>query len=459
MTQGILVAVVAAIFAYLLMGAKRPVYLLYCLGIVPFVTLEMDSGGLVDGGGLGNPNTLFKMSLRLLTTTGFLYYLFARRRSFAHVWRLAHLPVLFFVAWGLLSTVRSTVPLISILRLGELLVFFLGGIVLCTDSLQKHGPRKVARWHCLAFIQILIATITISFLDPDLALHVSADGIGRLGHKFINANSLGFACVVVGLWATAELRVRREGERGIFFERVVPLIALCLAAYVLYQTRSRTALITMTLGQMILWFPAGSRRFWSFPSFIFISFAVILFAAQQSDTVAEWMLRGASVADLQTATGRVGLWDALLGEQLPQAPILGAGYLMLGSDGSFFYNGTYWSNAHNTYVFALIASGIPGFLAIVTIALAPAWLLLRKTLRAHARERSFWALLFALQLVVVISGLTGFGISGFPNPAMYFHYSLFGFAMLRARPRGAEATKPEAAWRPSPLAPRAKRAV
>jgi O-antigen ligase len=453
MTQGVIVAVIAALIAYFLSGARRPVYLLYCLGIVPFVTLEMDSGGLVSGAGLMNPNTIFKMSLRLLTTGGFLFFLFTRRRSFSRLWRIEFAPVLFFVTWGLISSFQSQVPLISIIRLGELLVFFLAGIVLCTDAMKTHGPRKTARWHCFPFVQVLLTALYFSQTNPELAFHVSADGVGRLGHKFINANSLGFACVVIALWSTAELREKREGVRGLFFERVVPLLALGLAAYALYQTRSRTALITMIVGQLILWIPIGSRKFWALPSFVLLCFTVLLVAAWRSDLAVDWILRGASVADLQSATGRLGLWSALLGEQLPQAPILGAGYLMLGSEGGFFHNGTHWSNAHNTYMFALIASGIPGFLAIVMIAVAPWYAMLRKVLAAKSETRPFWILLFAIQTVIVIAGFTGFGICGYPNPVMYLHYGLLGYTLSRLRSSRREAIPSIDGWSPSPRSP------
>jgi len=440
MTEGIIVAVACALVAYVLSGARTSAYLFYFLSFVPFITLDSSAGGLEDASNVGAGNVMFKMVARVLTSAGFLL-LFSRRRSaLTQLCRVQSMPVVFFFCWALLSLHRAQVPLISFFRLGELLMFFLAGVVLFTESARFHGPRKVARWHCLALFQILLIALYFEQTRPELAYWVNADGIKRLGHKFLNSNTLGFASVAVALWSTVELKEKREGERHVFFEKVVPLIALGIALYVLLGARSRSAMITMVLGQGIVWFPWMHRGDWRRPAFMVLVMGGLVLALANFDAIATWFLRGESAADLKSGTGRNTLWAALLSEQLPRAPILGAGYLMLGDQGRFFHNGIFWSNAHNSYLFALIATGLPGFLALVTIALLP-WLSLGRRLftTPHA-ERPFWTLLFAMQSVILTASITGFGISGYPNPSMFFHYTLYSYAITRV-PRRSPALR------------------
>ena len=48
-----------------------------------------------------------------------------------------------------------------------------------------------------------------------------------------------------------------------------------------------------------------------------------------------------------------------------------------------------------------------------------------------------WTLLFALQSVILTASITGFGISGYPNPSMFFHYCLYSYAVTRLPRRPA----------------------
>ena len=440
MSEGILIAVAAAVLVFVLSGAKSSAYLLYFLGFIPFITLDAQAGGLDGVTAFGQGNVLFKMTVRLTVVIGFLILLLRRRESFLQLCRVQSVPVLFFFCWALLSLTRTQSPFVSLFRLGELLAFFLGGAVIYAESSRFHGPRRVARWHCLALLQILLVALYFEEMHPELSHFVNVDGIRRMGYRLINANTLGFACVAVILWSTMELRERREGARSFFFERVMPFAAFLVAVSVLIQSRSRTAMGTVILGQTILWFPfhwRQPRRWAAFGVFLLVGAA---FVVAGFDTIAEWFLRGEEASSLTTATGRTGLWKALLTEQLPRAPLLGAGYLMLGADGRFPHNGVLWSNAHNTYVFALISTGLPGFLAILAIAFTPWCVSFRRIFTTPRVDQPFWVLLFAMQTVVVVASVTGFGICGYPNPLMFFHYCLYGYTTTRLRaPRSGDA--------------------
>ena len=441
MIEGIAAAVLASLLAFGLSGAKSSAYLLYFLGYVPFVTLDASAGGLVSEAGFGAGNVLFKLAFRVLATGGMLLLAFRRRETLGNLARVQALPVLFFFAWALLSIHRAQSPWISFIRLGELLAFFLAGVVLFAEAGRFHGPRAVARWHCIALAQILLVALYFEQTNPELAKFVSADGISRLGHKFLNSNTLGFACVAVGLWATVELREGRERARALFFERGVPALMLVLACYVLLGARSRTAMITMAVGQLVIWLPLPLAHTKRRSLFVLAGFAALVAVLLNAETIMTWFLRGESVEVVRSGTGRTGLWVALLQEQLPKAPFLGAGYLMLSDQGLFLHAGAWWNNAHNTYLFALIATGLPGALAVLAIALWPWLALFKRSLDSLPDERPFWLLLLAMQSVVLVAGITGFGIAGYPNPAMCFHYALYAYVLFGRAPSA------EPAWR------------
>ena len=176
----------------------------------------------------------------------------------------------------------------------------------------------------------------------------------------------------------------------------------------------------------------------------------LLLAVLNFGVIESWFLRGDSLEGLKSGTGRTDLWVQLWREQVPKAPLAGAGYLMLSEVGGFLHDGRYWNNAHNTYVFALVATGVPGLLCVALIV----WLPLRTSfamVRHYAEdERSSCVLLFVMQVVVAVASITGFGVSGYPNPAMHYHYCAFAY-LLAPRLLGraaAERPAPSPAFTP-----------
>lgn len=435
----LLVALGATLLAWRLSGARSAAYLVYFLAYVPFLTLDGEAGGVNELSALGSSNALFKLSIRVACTLGMLALLVRRREASRAVLAGRSLPVLCFFVWALLGLPMSQEPWIPLFRLGELLVFFLTGVTLYLEGSRRHGPREVARWHCLALLPLLIVALWSIAERPELAFHVNTLGHGRLGHKLLNANVLGFAAVILTLWATHELREERRARRRWDWERLLPLVVLAVAVTVLVLARSRTALVALVIGQLVLWLPVDRGNPRRRLMLIGLALAALLGGALEFDQLLAWVMRDGSTADLLSGTGRTDLWRALLTEQVPRAPVSGAGYLMLSDEGAFAHAGTWWSNAHNTYLFALVSTGLPGLLGILVIAFLPVRATFRRYLSAQPEERSSWTLILACQVVVLVSGITGFGICGFPNPVMLFHYALYTWSVS---PRGQRRPAP-----------------
>lgn len=469
---GMALALGAAGFALVLAGTRSLAYALFYLAFLPFLTLDPSQGGLVAIDGLQGGNVAWKLGVRALATLGIAVIAYRRRSLvFALLARPSSLPVLGLFVWAVIGLPRARDPWVSFFRLGELLAFFLTGIVLAVEAnfwraagrdTRDTGPTlacDVVRLHSLALLPILISAVAFTLLHPEIAFHESSNGMRRMGHKFMNSNVLGFSSTVVFLWSISNLRgriFRQQSKSWGPKELFVSVLSLGLGGYVLYFSRSRTASIAALGGVAILFAPwplPAVRSATARAQFLrmraerrvaaaIAACSVLMFASLNAASIQEWFMRGGTAADVATGTGRTGLWQDLLLEQVPKAPLVGAGYLNLSANGGFEHAGHAWNNAHNTYLFALVSMGIPGLLAVLLIIGLPLWASFRRALRpapaaadlgAAAQEQEAWTLVFALQSIVAIASITGFGVAGYPNVAMLFHYGLYAW-VVTSRP-------------------------
>ncbi len=438
MIIGLLVLLASALIAWWLSGSRSVAYLLYYLSFTPFVTLELSDGGLQSMDGLDSALVLVKAIVRAASAAGILFLLLRRPRAVALLVDLRLLPAMFFLMWALLGLMTTREPMLPLIRLGELAVFIAVGAVLWADSLRTDSLRRILRWHALAVLPLISITAYYMKVQPDLAMHVSEDGIVRMGNRLINAESLGTVSALLLLWSSFELKEPRERLEGWSRERLLPAVCLILGAVTLVLARSRGAMITAILGEMVLWSPifGGTRRQW-ISSFSLFG-VVFLWIAMHLGLVESWFLRGDSVANLRSGTGRTELWTHLFEDAAQQHPLLGNGYLSLSEKGGFWHAGNYWTHAHNAYLAALLYTGLPGFLAIATIVFLPiraAW----RRARTACDERGAWTLILAFSVLAASSNLTSFGICGWPNPLMLFFFALFPIAVCGPRrPRAIE---------------------
>lgn len=430
MITGIALALGAVALALVLARVGTVAYGLLYLSFLPFMTLDPSQGGLVSVDGLASgDNVLFKLGARALTACAVLALAARRARSVIDVaTRPACLPVLLFFGWALLGLPRCQDPWVSFFRLGELLVFFLTGVLLYVESGRDGRGADVLRWHALATVPLLVVTVAFALLHPEIAFHGDPGGARRMGHKFMNSNVLGFAATVVALWGVWVLSVReRRRRRG---ELLLALVMLLLAGFVLYHARSRTATLTTLCAVGVLLAPwphpdedVAARRARA-RTFAGTLVAVALVALPFAGPLEGWFLRGASAAEVASGTGRTGLWAELLALQVPEAPLLGAGYLNLSAAGGFEHAGHHWNNAHSTYLFALVSTGVPGLLCVLLIVGLPLVHAARRVLLGDLAERPEWTLALAFTVVVATASVTSFGVTGYPNVAMLFHYAL-----------------------------------
>jgi len=427
MIAGLVVGALTALGVAYLAGARRLVQVLFALAFLPFLSVDPSSGGLVAVEGLGGTNVRLKLALRAATALGLCWALVRRRDAAAQLARLENAPIALFIVWALIGMARGPSATVRLLRLAEFASFFLAAQALYLEVERRAAPRDVARWHLTALLPLCTTALAYLVIDPTIAAHVGPGGL-RLGHRLIEANVLGLAGALSFLWAVFCLWETRDASRR---ERAFALVVGLVGLVVLLLARSRTAMVSVVVGALLVWAPLGDRRRW--PRFLFGLGLAALAGVALQDTIYSWMLRGAEQRDLMTGTGRTLLWKALLCESFPRHPWLGAGYLALDEGGPFAHAGTQWVNAHSTYLFGLISLGIPGFVLTLTIVLLPLARLAGRVRRAPLQDRAALRLLAAAQLTVVVSGLTSFGVAGPPNAAMLFSLGLYPYAVHGAR--------------------------
>lgn len=432
MSNGYLLLVGFTLLAWWLSGSRSLAQLFYYLSFTPFVTLDATEGGLQGTGDLDSGVVLLKIGLRIGTGLPILLLLLRRRSAYRLLGAPRFLPALFFVGWALLGLLSAREPLVPLLRLGELALFLALGVLLWCESGSAPSLRSQLRVHALALVPPVLILACYSAADPGLAMHVSTDGLVRLGNRLINAETLGTIGALLVLWASYELREPRERLAGWLRERGLPLLCLALAVPTLVLARSRTAMFGAAAGELLLFSPllGSTRRQWIWGSACLLGGLVAMLLC--SSQIEEWFLRGEGLENLRTGTGRTALWIHLLEDSVPEHPLLGNGYLNLSAQGGFWHAGSYWTNAHNAYLAALLYTGIPGFLAIagmLLLVLRSAW----RRARAALEQRAGWPLVVAFGTLAAISCTTSFGICGWPNPLMLFFYALFPIAVFGLR--------------------------
>ncbi|MCK6445169.1 MAG: O-antigen ligase family protein [Planctomycetes bacterium] len=438
MIFGLAALICSAFAAWWLSGARSVAYLCYYLSFAPFVTLSATEGGLAGADGFGSEVVLIKALLRVGTAALIVGLLVTRRSALGALADARFLAIPFFVLWATLGLVRGPDPSLGFLRLGELTVFVALGLLLWSES-RGRTLRTLLRWHALALLPLLTITAIYARLDPGLALHVAENGLVRAGNRLINAESLGTAGALLTVWASYELQAGRSFETSWWRERLLPTVCLVAGAATLVLARSRTAMLATVVAEVVLWFATmrASRRQWAFALTLLLG--ALVWGAFHTQAIEAWVLRGDSVASLRTGTGRTELWAHLFEDSVRLHPFVGNGYIQLSETGGFWHAGSYWTNAHNAYLAALLFAGIPGLLAMLIVLGLPlrtSWL----RARAAGAEHGAWRAVFALGILAAINNATSFGICGWPNPLMLFFFALYPLAVFgpqagRAAPR------------------------
>ena len=281
-----------------------------------------------------------------------------RRLDWGGLLRSNRWLIIFFIYLGI-SVLWSEYPFVSFKRW----IKDLGNIVIVLVVLSDDNPVAAVRF-LLARFCYLVLPLSIVFIKYFPSLGRGYDpwsGTAFYTGLTTNKNTLGgtlFVCSLYLVWMLVQPDRRRTGLKG-RLDYFVLLLMGGMAAWLLQQAHSSTALSCTVVGALIIWL-TRFRHVRTHLGGFGASLAVILVVLNLLVNVPE-ALAGMVGRDM-TLTGRTDIWSAVLKERTD--PLFGTGYysFWMGErvarlSATFFYD---LNEAHNTYLETYLNSGLIG---------------------------------------------------------------------------------------------------
>ncbi|HSJ28845.1 MAG TPA: O-antigen ligase family protein [Acidimicrobiia bacterium] len=334
--------------------------------------------------------------------------------------RFAPFGVGAFFAFSLLSVASvlwSVIPLFTLIRSMQLVA--LAMLIAVTAGLWNEGVRQrdhdwTRVW--LWYLGVAGVASIAAFLWPNWQKdRWSWPGL----HTGTTAEYIAIAAMVLlSMWVEVGWRISPR------FRRFVPFLFL-VALTLLMLTITRSALFGFVAGAfLIVWTGSrlrADRRFAVVGGILAVAVAGL---AWFSEALVEYLLRGQTVDQFYTFTGRTDLWAFAL-EQLNEAALLGFGY---GSARVILIDEFFWAGTgHNLWIEAALSVGIIGAV-LLTVVLA--WMVFKalKFQRTEPGPSSSMALGFAAATLV-----SGFASTALALPGLNFAAAGIMLAALSSR--------------------------
>jgi exopolysaccharide production protein ExoQ len=291
-----------------------------------------------------------------------------RRLDWGGLFRSNRLLIIFFIYLGI-SALWSEYPFVSFKRW----IKDVGNIVIILVVLSDGNPVAAVRF-LLARFCYLVLPLSIVLIKYFPTLSRSYDPwTGAPFYTGLNTdkNMLGeslFACSFSLVWMLVQPDRRRTGLKG-RLDYFVLLLMGGMAAWLLQQAHSSTALVCTVVGALIIWL-TRFRRVRAHLGAYGASLAVVLVVLNLVVNVPE-ALAGIVGRDA-TFSGRTDIWSSLLKEGTD--PLFGVGYysFWMGDrvarlSANFFYS---LNEAHNTYLETYLNSGLIGVALLLAVLLS-----------------------------------------------------------------------------------------
>jgi O-antigen ligase len=323
-----------------------------------------------------------------------------RRLDWGGLFRSNRLLIIFFIYLGI-SVLWSDYSFVSFKRW----IKDLGNIVIVLVVLSDDNPVAAVRF-LLARLCYLVLPLSIVFIKYFPTLGRSYDpwtGAAFYTGLAADKNMLGgslFACSLFLVWMLVQPDRRRTGLKG-RLDYFVLLLMGGMAAWLLQQAHSSTALFCTVVGALIIWL-TRFRRVRAHLGVYGASLAVILVVLNLVVNVPE-ALAGILGRD-STLSGRTDIWSALLKEGTD--PLFGAGYYSFWTgdrvarlSGGFYYA---LNEAHNTYLETYLNNGLIGVALLLAVLLSAGIRIKQEAMKSE----SFGAFRLGCFLPLVFYGVT-----------------------------------------------------
>ena len=283
----------------------------------------------------------------------------------------ANVPVLLFLAYGLLSVLWSDYPDVALKRWIRALGTVVMVLVVATDRDPAGAFRAVLTR--TGFLLIPLSVLLIKYY-PSIGRTYSGftgtpHNIGVAGQK----NSLGHLCLLVGLtnlWCLLAL-LRARGGLAVYKAIAAHAANLLLALWLLRQAGSATSAACFVLGAVVITLTARARANVLKPArlHLMLAGAVWITLLGLLTNIVDGL--AAMLGREVTLTGRTELWDDVVA--LTTDPLLGTGFesFWLGPRAELLWNKFWWhpNQAHNGYLEMYLNLGWVG-VALLLLVLA-----------------------------------------------------------------------------------------
>ena len=278
-------------------------------------------------------------------------------------------PILILYGFLLVSVAWANSPFSSFKRwfkeFGNILVV----LVILTEVNPLDAIRAV--FVRCTYVLVPLSMIFIRWFPEMGRQYNQHSGVMEATGVTFQKNSLGTMLLVCGLmllWDWIE-QLRSKGQARTYIDRFVPLILGALIFWLFSLCDSKTSMVSMIVGGMILIsirMPVLHRRVSAFGIYIIV-LAAIFFVFDRSMGITEAIV--AALGRDMTFTGRTDVWRELL--KVGTDPLLGTGFMSFWDDQHYQSLLPYWVafSAHNGYLEVYLAGGYVGVAALVLMLL------------------------------------------------------------------------------------------
>jgi O-antigen ligase len=370
---------------------------------------------------------LMKVATRFVATGLLVLVLFrapetdTKRRVF---YRL--IPFGLFALWCIVSALWSPLPAASLGHGGETLMLVALAAVVGMVAAQD-GPLSRVLFH-LSAAALAVSCLNIAFWA---LAGGSADGERPFGfmHPNLAAQSAGIGLLVV---------VVSFLVAGWRWTRLLLLPALLVEGWVLFMAQSRTANAATFLALLACLAFFARRRSMLLAAvlaaivltgYLTLDPQTAVFGHARTGLIGYFM-RGQTVAQLATATGRTEMW-AVGWSSFLESPLWGHGNWVMTRNGLVAAWGEYlWQTSHNVFLHVLTGTGLVGGLLLLWGLWRPARAA-RRSLFAPTAEH-FTALFFATMLAwFLMVGMYELSLAGAVSPVSIAFFTSLGIAVGR----------------------------
>lgn len=337
-------------------------------------------------------------------------------------------PLLWYIGIGVLCGLTNVQPALCAWKGAELIITLMWIVTACRDA--DSTRREFIAW--IRLIEVLLwVTVVLAVINPSLGFRNSSSVIPWIqGYiPILNPNAIGFMSVM----AIARL---------LFFPAQYKPVRILLVAFTLLCAQSRTS-YGVTCLILLIYIIEGFRtqQLLRVAVASFFGIAALLFCMGWMDTILSIFMRGQTIEEFSTLSGRTDYWNFAL----ERASWFGGG-LATGSRSLIFvgeetfYKGTV--NMHNSFIEALMGAGYIG--AIPFYALF-AFNILRQGVRTFTKPSLSEATFLVLSIVFIARGMTSIVLSLF---SFDFVIMMHFWAWLAYRTNDSQNTAPK--QRPMP---------